>query len=115
MRDQQVKQHLAILAYHGVHQDCQYYLKIREIGIITTAGTTGAWSIFLFASLIRQLLMNVKYQGVSLNDLKKVSVLLKNSNVGLVSVFTTNISVMATLIALRVQMRKTVLITLVYT
>ena len=65
MRDLQVRQHMVTLVYHGIHQDCQYYLKIREIGIITTAGTTGvARRMFLFASMIRQVLMNVKYLGV---------------------------------------------------
>ena len=65
MRDLQVRQQMVTLVYHGIHQDCQYYLKIRINGIITTAGTAGAAQmIFLFAPLMHQLLMNVKYLGV---------------------------------------------------
>ena len=65
MRDLQVRRQTVTLVYHGIHQDCQNYLKIREIGIITTAGTAGAAQrMFLFAPLIQTLLMNVKYLGV---------------------------------------------------
>ena len=65
MRDLQVRRQMVTLVYRGILQDCQNYLKIREIGIITTAGTAGAARrIFLFAPLMHQLLMNVKYLGV---------------------------------------------------